>query len=244
MNIFFKGAEIFCHSSWVNFWQEDTKKLLDDIQDKIKDNFTPSAKKVLRFFKLDLKRAKVVILGQDPYPQRNVATGRAFEVANVQNWQSTQINPSLQNIVKLLHKIVCDKKNVESIIDVRKDIQNGDFKIAPPNEIFEIWEKQGVLLLNTALTCVKGSSQKSNSHGLIWDPFTKKVIEYMSAENLDLQWFLWGNSAQKFAKYAKNNLWLCKHPRRYGQKKGSFFAECHFLKVDSIDWTGFSRCNL
>lgn len=122
MKIFFKGAEIVCHSSWVNFWQEDTKKLLADIQSKIKDDFTPSAEKVLRFFSLDLKKAKVVILGQDSYPQKNVATGRAFEVSNVRDWKNTQINPSLKNMVKLLHKIKFEFPKASPIGVVRRDM--------------------------------------------------------------------------------------------------------------------------
>lgn len=171
MNIIFKDAEIVCHQSWVNFWQDDTQNLLADIQNKIKGSFTPSAKNVLRFFKLDLKTVKIVILGQDPYPQKNVATGRAFEVANIYDWQNTKINRSLQNIVKLLHKIICGNANVESIIHVRKELQNGKFKIAPPNKLFEKWEQQGILLINTALTCAEGNSKKSNSHSQFWHLF-------------------------------------------------------------------------
>lgn len=242
MKIFFKEAEIVCHSSWVNFWQEDTKKMLADIQSKIKDDFTPSAEKVLRFFTLDLKKAKVVILGQDPYPQKNVATGRAFEVSNVRDWKNTQINPSLKNIVKLLHKIKFKFQKASPIGVVRRDIINEEFLIAPPNELFEKWERQGVLLINTALTCAEGNSKKSNSHSQFWHSFAKKVLAYISNENHDLIWFLWGSHAQSFARQAKIKGQLLKsdHPRLYKQNPNSFLAKCHFATVNHIDWLSFS----
>lgn len=243
MNISFKGIEIGINDSWENFWQEDTKTMVAAIQNKIDTPFTPGAENVFRFFRLDLATIKVVILGQDPYPQKDFATGRAFEVANINDWLDTKINPSLKNIVKLLHKTFCDKTSVKSIVNVRKDITNGKFKVAQPNQLFEKWEKQGVLLINTALTCAEGGSEKSNTHSGYWHSFTKKLLAYISKTNPNLKWFLWGKHARLFAQKTKikGKLFESAHPRRYQQDPQSFLKCSHFAEVQSIDWLSVSE---
>ena len=109
----FKGKEVHWHSSWKAFFErDDIQKMIEDIECKIDDNFTPSADKVFRFAEVDLKKLKVVILGQDPYPQEGVATGRAFEV---NGWDQMGTNISLQNIMKL----ICKSDHIPNIEEVR-----------------------------------------------------------------------------------------------------------------------------
>ena len=84
---------------------------------------------------------RVVFLGQDPYPQSGLATGLAFAVS-----PSTMPLPrSLRNILDL----------------VRGDLGH----VAATSDLTD-WARQGVLLLNTALTVPQGTP---NGHrGLGW----------------------------------------------------------------------------
>lgn len=102
---FFGNEEIEIDNSWDKFLTSNIKAELQEIEDSIGNNFTPSVDKALRFLSIDLNEIKYIVLGKDPYPQKSVATGRAFEVSNVETWQDTSINASLKNILKLIHNI-------------------------------------------------------------------------------------------------------------------------------------------
>lgn len=83
----------------------------------------------------NIEDTKVVIIGQDPYINKNEAMGLSFSVPN-----GTKIPPSLRNIFKEIF-------NNLNIINNNTDLT--------------CWAKQGVLLLNSSLTVLQG---KSNSH--------------------------------------------------------------------------------
>ena len=130
-------------------------------------NITPTKDKVLRFLDQNPNKIKVVILGQDPYPGKNVATGNAFAVN-----ENVRTPKSLQNIFKEI-------KQIYGKVEADKTLQS--------------WIDQGVLLLNTSLTTIIG---KSNVHKKIWQPYTSKVIKWLDL-NFNVQWILWGNEAQR-----------------------------------------------
>ena len=59
------------HSSWQDFLNNDRIHMLNDISHEIGTDVNPDVSKILRFLNVDLSSVKVVILGQDPYPERN-----------------------------------------------------------------------------------------------------------------------------------------------------------------------------
>lgn len=149
------------------------------------------------FTLLTFRDCKVVMLGQDPYPQMGVATGLAFA-----NKEGTQVlSPSLE-VIK------------EAVID--PTIPHG------PTEFdctLESWAKQGVLLLNSSLTC---ELNKPTSHSLVWRPFTSKLLTNMSKETTGMIYVLMGRVAQSFRscindKY--NDIIECEHPAYYARKQ-------------------------
>jgi uracil-DNA glycosylase len=178
------------HSSWRELFSSQ-KEVLQEIEKKIGDNFTPNKERVFRFAETDLQDVKCVFWGKDPYPQPNVATGRSFEVANVETWDDPRVNRSLQNILKLLHKTYFGINKSLTIDEVREEIRSGKFPILPPNKIFSDWERQGVLFLNSALTTEIGEIGK---HLKIWAPFFKATLEHMTSNNLNIVYFLWGDA--------------------------------------------------
>lgn len=195
------------HFSWSDLFETNIY-VLSDILIKLDEESTPSKEKIFRFAYTNLNDVKVIILGQDPYPQPGIATGRSFEVANLKTWNDKIPQSSIRNILKVIYKTYCGELKPLSLI--RKKISNCEFTIEKPNKIFNSWESQGVLMLNTYLTCKIG---KPNSHRQIWSPFSKKVLEYISSKNPTATWFLWGGQAQSQEKYIKNGIiYKANHP--------------------------------
>ena len=92
------------HPSWSGLLTEEIVDKLKDIESKIGDNINPEPENVLRFLNNDLSNIKVVILGQDPYPEKGRATGRSFEVGDLHSWNDKFRQVSLKNIIRLIHK--------------------------------------------------------------------------------------------------------------------------------------------
>jgi uracil-DNA glycosylase len=118
------------------------------------------------FYKTPYNLVRVVLIGQDPYHTEGLATGLCFEVN-----ENMRIPPSLQNIYKEL-------------------VNNGYFPTRDGK--LEHWAKQGVLLLNTALTVEKG---KPESHLDLWKDFFEKVLQKLF-EKETLIWVLLGQKSR------------------------------------------------
>ena len=97
-------------------------KLRDSVEQGLR--FTPKFKDVFNgFYECPYDDLKVVIVGQDPYPQLGVADGIAFSCSI-----KGKAEKSLQYILKAL-------EDENGSVDLRR------------------WSNQGVLLINTAFTC-------------------------------------------------------------------------------------------
>lgn len=119
-----------------------------------------------------LDAVRVVILGQDPYHGPGQAHGLAFSVPD-----GVRQPPSLGNICKEL----------ASDCGVPR----------PASGNLEHWARQGVLLLNTALTVEAG---KAGSHaGRGWEAITDAVVAAVAAGARPCVFILWGNHARKQA---------------------------------------------
>lgn len=114
-------------------------------ENKIGLNYTPKEDLVFRFLKNDLHKIKVVILGLDPYTEEGIATGRCFEVANLDTWDSNKVNNSLRNIARVIYKLGNNKELVK-FTDIKEKIRNDENSFVKPNKMFDIWESEGVLL--------------------------------------------------------------------------------------------------
>lgn len=158
----------------------------------IRDKICPDYKNIFKaFHKCPYRELRLVILCQGPYPQKNIATGLAF--ANFNMTLEEKLSSSLQ-VIK------------ESIINYK--IPNNLITFAPE---LEEWAEQGVLLLNTALTC---EVNKPRSHSLLWRPFICQLIKNICDYNTGIVWLLLGNSAQSFKPYINKHQYIieAKHP--------------------------------
>jgi len=74
-----------------------------------------------------------------------------------------------------------------------------------------LWCKEGVMLLNTALTVVEGEAGK---HATLWKNFTRLFLEHLQPE-LGL---LWGGHAISYEAYFKETV-CTSHPSPLGASK-------------------------
>jgi uracil-DNA glycosylase len=154
------------HGDWNSFLSEKVIEELLAIEKQVVIRVSHLMQgKVMRFLKFPLSSAKIIILGQDPYPQPGVATGRAFEVGNLVSWGQPFKNVSLKNILRALYKAYTGE--VISYSHLKQKFDN-EFPVLPPRQLFEHWESQGVLLLNTSFTC---EPWKPGSHYQLWNRF-------------------------------------------------------------------------
>ena len=181
----------------------------------------PPADDIFNAFHLTpLSQVKVVILGQDPYPNVGQAHGLCFSVR-----PEVDIPPSLVNIYKELQE------------DLGCKIPNNGYLVK--------WASQGVLMLNTVLTV---RAHMANSHrGKGWEEFTDAAIAALNKQDRPIVFILWGRSAQTKERMLNNpNHLILKapHPSPLSAYNGFFgskpFSQTNrFLEehgVAPIDW--------
>ena len=192
----------------------DMDKLLEKllIESKEGRNFTPTLKDVFTAFtKCPFYQVKVVLMGQDPYPYLGVADGIAFSCS-----KTGKVQPSLRYIFKAIEKTVHE-----------------DF---PTNQDPDLsrWAEQGVLCLNTALTC---QIDKVGSHYEIWSDFMFMVIDALNFNKQGVPFVMMGKQAQSFAPYitSVNPVLKISHPASAAYAKANEW-DCgdFFNKVNNI----------
>lgn len=150
---------------------------------------------------------KVVILGQDPYHGEGQAHGLAFSVR-----EGIPLPPSLKNMYK--------------------EIETETGERQPESGDLTRWAKQGVLLLNTALTVREG---EANSHsGKGWEIFTDTVIEKLNEREKPVIFLLWGRNAKTKERLITNpvhKVFTAAHPSPLSAHNG-FFGCGHFTAVN------------
>lgn len=163
---------------------------------------------------------KVVILGQDPYHEEGQAHGLAFSVQ-----RGVKIPPSLLNMYK--------------------ELQNELGLYIPNNGYLEKWARQGVLLLNSALTVRGGLANSHRNKG--WEIFTDRIISCLNDREDPVIFMLWGNNAKEKMQVITNpchKILTAPHPSPLSASRG-FFGCGHFktanrmlekMGKEPIDW--------
>lgn len=151
-------------------------------------------------------RARVLILGQDPYHGPGQAHGLSFSVRD-----GVKLPPSLRNIYK------------ELTADLGVPAAAGG-DLTP-------WADQGVLLLNAVLTVRAG--QPGSHAGKGWEEFTDAAIRALAAKRERVVFVLWGAYARKKAKLITGSQHVIiesGHPSPLSQK--TFFGTRPFSSVN------------
>ena len=208
-----------------NSWEPIVKKALNHLEDDyltflMEDKtYFPDINNFLNAFKtLPLEDTKYILFGQDPYPREQSAIGYAFIDGAVENiWDeknglSKPVNraTSLRNFMKML--LVGEKKLKENHT-TKEAIAALDTSlyIQELSELKDNFEKNGVLLLNTALVFTQ--KEDSKMHVKKWMPFMKVLLEQIKEENITL--ILFGSMAKEIQKIPASGAFEtfeCEHP--------------------------------
>ncbi len=181
----------------------------------------PPGKDVYNAFRYTpLEEVRVVILGQDPYPNPGQAHGLCFSVR-----PGVPLPGSLRNIYKELQS---------------------DLGIPPAKHGYLVaWALRGVFLLNTVLTVRAGQPASHAKKG--WEPFTDAALQAVNNLPRPVVFLLWGAHAQKKAGLVdtkRHVILTAAHPSPLSAKNG-FFGSKPFSKANAalaeageptIDW--------
>ena len=126
--------------------------VLDHISKNLSGDFLTDTDAIFKAFRLPLEQVKVLILGQDPYPNAKDATGLAFSVG-----QNQRLPASLKNIFIEL----------EDDLDIKRS--DGDLSD---------WLDEGVMLLNMSLTVIPGVPASHSKIG--WQKFTEPIVKSLA----------------------------------------------------------------
>lgn len=173
--------------------------------------FTPPLKQVFRAFEeCPVDKLKVIIIGQDPYPYFGVADGLAFSCSNTGKPQ-----PSLKKIFEAIEHTVYEDFPTHQDPDLTR------------------WANQGVLLLNTALTC---QVDKVGSHYPVWKDFTTYIMDILNFTDTGLIFVLMGKQAHEFESMIGDHHYIMKttHPAYASYTKQSWDSENIFNKINHI----------
>lgn len=194
---------------------EWSKPYYQELRDFLKEEYAnqtvyPPAEDIFNALKLTAyDDVRVVILGQDPYHEPGQAQGLAFSVPC-----DVQQPPSLVNIIRELRDDIpsCNPGDNESDTESRIESPGRDDRNAISGVLVP-WTRQGVLLLNTALTVRAHQAGSHRGHG--WEQFTDKVIELLAERDKPMVFILWGANAG-----AKKDLIIRAQERTPGRTDG------------------------
>jgi len=173
--------------------------------------FTPKFKDIFNaFVECPYDDLKVIIIGQDPYPQLGVADGIAFSCSN-----KGKAEKSLQYILK---QTIGDYTDTGRVI------------YTPEECDLRRWANQGVLLLNTAFTVEINSI---GSHYNLWKPFTQYLFENINRHHKNIPTVLMGKKAEAWQLLLSNQkIYKVAHPASAAYRGGEWNCNDVFNKVN------------
>ena len=168
---------------------------------------------------------KVVVIGNDPYPDPDRATGRSFEQGDVTSWiegldVGGRVTPSLQSLIyavaALNYSGLCIREFRGHKQRLRTALLCRRVMLPEPNAMFRNLAAQGVLWINQTPTisaekrdrpsrgnCWKAVEDHRLLHKAFWRPVMHRMIFVLveEARRRRIVFALFGNEAQKLRKW-------------------------------------------
>jgi uracil-DNA glycosylase len=206
-------------SGWANVFKSfifssDFDKIITELARLASDGrrFTPPLKNLFRAFEeCPRNELKVVIVGQDPYPQLGVADGIAFSCSITK-----ELQPSLRYLLDEVNRTVYNGHPGSLDVDLTR------------------WAEQGVLLVNTALTTTVG---KIGQHYNIWKPFMAYLFDYLTWNESGLVYTYMGKQAQEWSETVNdtNYKFFVSHPASAAyNKQERWDSDNLFVKINEV----------
>lgn len=171
--------------------------------------------RALRLCRLD--KLKVVILGQDPYPQKDSILG--LPLANGLSFSGRKGGMKPGSLDTIFVEI---NRTFPGIPLQHYDLTS--------------WAEQGVLLLNTCPTVNEGDAGSHIKLG-IWKYFMDYLIQYICEKCPGAMFLLWGAKAKEFATRSDAPIskkvikWSCGHPSSRNISAEKFAENGHFAAI-------------
>jgi len=142
----------------------------------------PAPLDIFRAFELTpFEDVKAVILLQDPYPYGD-SKGNPHADGLALSSRSSETPASLRTVLKEVDRDVAHSRSLQ------------EFKSFFPNNDLTPWAKQGVLLINTALTVRAGEPRSHQDIG--WNQFMLNVLLCLRRDPKPKVFLLWGGDAR------------------------------------------------
>jgi uracil-DNA glycosylase len=171
-------------------------------------HYQPDGDRIFRAFQRPLADVRVLVVGQDPYPNPSHPIGLSFAVERGV-WP---LPPSLVNIY----------------VELRDDLGI----IPPKHGDLSAWADQGVMLLNRVLTVRPGDSNSHRGRG--WEAVTERAIVALAERGGPLAAILWGSPAQTLKPLLGPVPWVASvHPSPLSARRG-FFGSRPFSRVNHL----------
>ncbi|DAB32773.1 MAG TPA: uracil-DNA glycosylase [Sulfurospirillum sp. UBA11407] len=199
------------HDSWQEIIEYAYKGLNPKYRAFLEENesYFPKYNQFLNAFKtLPLEQTKYILFGQDPYPREKSAIGYAFIDGAVsslfsKDGFSKEVNraTSLRNFLKMLlvanGTLTCKDVSQSAIAKIeKKDYINSIY------ELKDNFEKNGILLLNTAL--IFSTKEETKYHIKEFQPFMQRLLGKLFG--YDVKLILFGNMAKDIQKSLPNSI--------------------------------------
>jgi uracil-DNA glycosylase len=140
-------------------------------EDRAGRPYAPDRDAVLRAFTQPFADVRVLILGQDPYPSRTLATGLSFSVpAELREMPS-------------------------SVLNILREYSADWGAPMPSTGDLSPWASRGVLLLNVVLTVQEGIP--ASHQGMGWEAVTARALRALAARDEPLVAILLGSKARQ-----------------------------------------------
>jgi uracil-DNA glycosylase len=203
-------------------WSEILKPYLEgekglSLKSKIKEARTsskvfPEPSKVFHAFDVTpFDKVRLVIIGDEPYRKENYSDGLAFSTTKLDR------PPKLDKLFKNIY------------MNLYEDYQTTDkakeYEALFPSNNLTLWSEQGVLLLNSALTC---QEDKVGSHYELWKDFTTYIITELAKKG-NIAFIFWGDNAMTFNPNFANN--YCN--KDWGENSNCFREAMYYLNANN-----------
>lgn len=191
-------------------WFPIVEPLQDDVISTFdlvsKGQYIPAMDRILAPLSTPLNEVKVVIVGQDPYPNAEYADGFAFSV-------QPDVSPY-----------------PASLVNIFKELESDLGTPLPADGNLERWSRQGVLLINRTLTTIPGESHAHQRSG--WMAITEVIIcEVASRGAVGI---LWGGNAQQMSDcFDSTRVIKSAHPSPLSAYRG-FFGSKPFSRTNAM----------
>jgi uracil-DNA glycosylase len=182
--------------------------------------YLPADENIFRAFRRPLADVRVLVVGQDPYPNPDYPIGLSFAVER--------------------HVWPLPKSLVNIYLEYRSDLD----VIPPKHGDLSAWSDQGVMLLNRALTVRANDAGSHRGRG--WEDVTERAITVLAERGSPCVAVLWGSDARSLKPLLGPVPWVeSAHPSPLSAYRG-FFGSKPFSRVNRlleeqgaapVDWT-------